>query len=153
MSITEAADEQRTAKADAMEFLQAVLAGDPVPATEVSRMAPSSSVLRLRWRWRDLCPGCHGGGAAEPSLREAVRLTIIPAPRRRVSIGLGIGSREGGLFCLLGSSVYVIGSGTYSLRTSGTYSLRTKTCQAISIIRRRKGAADGTPFGRRQVAR
>ena len=25
--------------------------------------------------WRDLCPGCHGGGVAEPSLREAVRLT------------------------------------------------------------------------------
>jgi hypothetical protein len=31
--------ETRTAKADAMEFLQAALAGDPVPATEVSRMA------------------------------------------------------------------------------------------------------------------
>ena len=28
-----------TAKADAMKFLQAALAGDPVPATEVSRMA------------------------------------------------------------------------------------------------------------------
>ena len=39
MSITEAAGERRTAKADAMEFLQAALAGDPVPATEVSRMA------------------------------------------------------------------------------------------------------------------
>src|SRR5258707_14944505 len=31
--------ETRTAKADAIEFLQAALAGDPVPATEVSRMA------------------------------------------------------------------------------------------------------------------
>ena len=31
--------ETRTAKADAMEFLQAALAGDPVPATEVNRMA------------------------------------------------------------------------------------------------------------------
>jgi hypothetical protein len=39
MSITEAAGEQRTAKADAMEFLQGVLTSDPVPATEVSRMA------------------------------------------------------------------------------------------------------------------
>ena len=39
MSITEAAGERRTAKADAMEFLQAALAGDPVPATEVNRMA------------------------------------------------------------------------------------------------------------------
>ena len=28
-----------TAKADAMEFLRATLAGDPVPATEISRMA------------------------------------------------------------------------------------------------------------------
>ena len=39
MSITEAAGGRRTAKADAMEFLQAALTGDPVPATEVSRMA------------------------------------------------------------------------------------------------------------------
>ena len=39
MSITEAAGGRRTAKADAMEFLQAVLTGDPVPATEVNRMA------------------------------------------------------------------------------------------------------------------
>ena len=39
MPITEAAGERRTAKADAMEFLQGVLTGDPVPATEVSRMA------------------------------------------------------------------------------------------------------------------
>jgi hypothetical protein len=39
MPITEAAGERRTAKADAMEFLQAALAGDPVPATEVNRMA------------------------------------------------------------------------------------------------------------------
>ena len=39
MSIMEAVPERRTAKADAMEFLQAVLAGDPVPATEVGRMA------------------------------------------------------------------------------------------------------------------
>ena len=39
MSITEAAVERRTAKADAMKFLQAALAGDQVPATEVSRMA------------------------------------------------------------------------------------------------------------------
>ena len=39
MSITEAAGERRTAKADAMEFLQAVLTGDPVPATEINRMA------------------------------------------------------------------------------------------------------------------
>ena len=39
MSITEAAGGRRTAKADAMEFLQAALAGDPVSATEVSRMA------------------------------------------------------------------------------------------------------------------
>jgi hypothetical protein len=39
MSITEAAGGRRTAKADAMEFLQAALAGDPVPATEVNRMA------------------------------------------------------------------------------------------------------------------
>ena len=34
-----AGTETRTAKADAMEFLQAALAGDPVPATEVSRRA------------------------------------------------------------------------------------------------------------------
>ena len=39
MSITEAAGGRRTAKADAMEFLQAALAGDPVPATDVNRMA------------------------------------------------------------------------------------------------------------------
>src|SRR5262245_27243693 len=39
MSIMEAAPERRTAKADAMEFLEAVLAGAPVPATEVGRMA------------------------------------------------------------------------------------------------------------------
>src|SRR6476659_8225646 len=39
MSITEAAGGRRTAKADAMDFLQGVMAGDPVPATEVSRMA------------------------------------------------------------------------------------------------------------------
>src|SRR6476620_5288457 len=39
MPITEAAGERRTAKSDAMEFLQAALAGDPVPATEVNRMA------------------------------------------------------------------------------------------------------------------
>ena len=39
MSITEAAGGRRTAKADAMEFLQAALTGDPVPATEVNRMA------------------------------------------------------------------------------------------------------------------
>jgi hypothetical protein len=39
MPITEAAPERRTAKAEAIEFLQAVLTGDPVPATEVSRMA------------------------------------------------------------------------------------------------------------------
>ena len=39
MSITEAAGERRTAKADAMKFLQAALAGDQVPATKVSRMA------------------------------------------------------------------------------------------------------------------
>src|SRR6478736_5804856 len=39
MSSTEAAGERRTAKADAMEFLQGVLTGDPVPATEVSSMA------------------------------------------------------------------------------------------------------------------
>jgi hypothetical protein len=34
-----AGSETRTAKADAMEFLSRALAGDPVPATEVSRMA------------------------------------------------------------------------------------------------------------------
>ena len=34
-----AGTETRTAKADAMEFLQAALAGDPVPATELSRVA------------------------------------------------------------------------------------------------------------------
>jgi hypothetical protein len=39
MPITEAAGKRRTAKADAMEFLQAALAGEPVPATEVNRMA------------------------------------------------------------------------------------------------------------------
>jgi len=39
MSNTQAAPERRTAKAEAIEFLQAALAGDPVPATEVSRMA------------------------------------------------------------------------------------------------------------------
>jgi hypothetical protein len=39
MSITEAAGERRTAKADAMAFLQAALAGAPVPATQVGRMA------------------------------------------------------------------------------------------------------------------
>ena len=44
MSITEAAGGRRTAKADAMEFLQAALAGDPVPATEVSRMAHAHSL-------------------------------------------------------------------------------------------------------------
>ena len=31
--------ETRTAKADAMEFLRAALVGDPVPATELSRVA------------------------------------------------------------------------------------------------------------------
>jgi hypothetical protein len=31
--------ETRTAKAEAMEFLQAVLAGEPVPAAQVNRMA------------------------------------------------------------------------------------------------------------------
>ena len=39
MPIMKAAPKRRTAKADAMVFLQAALAGDPVPATEVSRMA------------------------------------------------------------------------------------------------------------------
>ena len=39
-----AGSEPRTAKADAMEFLQAALAGDPVPATEVSRMAHAHSL-------------------------------------------------------------------------------------------------------------
>ena len=39
MSITEVTGERRTAKADAMKFLHAALAGDPVPATEVNRMA------------------------------------------------------------------------------------------------------------------
>src|SRR6478609_246002 len=39
MSVTEAAGERRTAKADAMEFLQAALTSNPVPATEVNRMA------------------------------------------------------------------------------------------------------------------
>ena len=39
MPITEAAGERRTAKADAMKFLQAALAADPVLATEVSRLA------------------------------------------------------------------------------------------------------------------
>jgi hypothetical protein len=34
-----AGTETRTAKADAVAFLQAALAGDPVPATQVSRMA------------------------------------------------------------------------------------------------------------------
>jgi hypothetical protein len=34
-----AGTEPRTAKADAMEFLQAALAGDPVPAAELSRVA------------------------------------------------------------------------------------------------------------------
>ena len=44
MSITEAAGGRRTAKADAMEVLQGVLTGDPVPATEVSRMAHAHSL-------------------------------------------------------------------------------------------------------------
>ena len=39
MSITEAASGRRTAKASAVKFLQAALAGDPVPATEVNHMA------------------------------------------------------------------------------------------------------------------
>ena len=39
MSITEATSGRRTAKADAMKFLRATLAGEGVPATEVSRMA------------------------------------------------------------------------------------------------------------------
>ena len=34
-----AGTETQTAKADAIEFLQAVLAGEPVPAAEVNRMA------------------------------------------------------------------------------------------------------------------
>jgi hypothetical protein len=45
MSITEAAGGRRTAKADAMEFLQAALTGDPVPATEVNRMAYEHEAL------------------------------------------------------------------------------------------------------------
>jgi hypothetical protein len=39
MPITQITGERRTAKADALAFLQVALAGDPVPATEVSRMA------------------------------------------------------------------------------------------------------------------
>src|SRR5262245_54799005 len=39
MSNTQAAPERRTAKADAMAFLQAALAGEAVPATEVGRTA------------------------------------------------------------------------------------------------------------------
>jgi hypothetical protein len=39
MSITEAAGERRTAKAGAMGFLQAALAGGPAPAAELSRRA------------------------------------------------------------------------------------------------------------------
>ena len=39
MSITEAAGGRRTAKADAMKFLQGALAGAPVPAAELSRVA------------------------------------------------------------------------------------------------------------------
>jgi hypothetical protein len=42
MSITEAAGGRRTAKASALEFLRAALVGDPVPATEVSRMRMST---------------------------------------------------------------------------------------------------------------
>ena len=39
MPITEATGERRTAKAGAMEFLQAALAGGPAPAAELSRRA------------------------------------------------------------------------------------------------------------------
>ena len=39
MSITEVAGGRRTAKADAMKFLQGALAGAPVPAAELSRVA------------------------------------------------------------------------------------------------------------------
>ena len=39
MSITEAAGGRQTAKASALAFLQAALASNPVPATEVNRMA------------------------------------------------------------------------------------------------------------------
>ena len=39
MSITEAAGGRRTANADAMKFLQGALAGAPVPAAELSRVA------------------------------------------------------------------------------------------------------------------
>jgi hypothetical protein len=55
-----AGTQTRKAKADAMEFLQAALAGDPVPATEVNRMA----------RERDLTI------KAIRSAREALRVRI-----------------------------------------------------------------------------
>ena len=71
MSITEAAGERRTAKADAMEFLQAALAGDSVPATEVNRMA-------------------HGRGLTPKAIRSAREALGVEIERN----GFGPGSRS-----------------------------------------------------------
>jgi hypothetical protein len=67
----------RTAKAAAMEFLQAALAGNPAPATEVSRMARERGLtlkavrmgrealrvgccrVRAPWPWQAVIQDCH----------------------------------------------------------------------------------------------
>src|SRR5262245_35558881 len=84
MSITETAPERRTAKADAIKFLQAALAGDPVPATEVSRMAREHNLTAKAIRSAREALGIkivrHGFGACSTSLRSLPRWHIDAQP-------------------------------------------------------------------------
>jgi hypothetical protein len=72
MSITAAAPERRTAKAKATAFLQAALAGDPVPATEVGRMARehglTAKVVRAAREALGIRIARHGFGPGSKSL-------------------------------------------------------------------------------------
>src|SRR5215475_3437446 len=80
MPITEATCARQTAKAAAMEFLRAALAGDPVPATEVSRMAREHDLTAKAIRSAREALGIkiarHGFGPGSKSLWSLPRVHI-----------------------------------------------------------------------------
>ena len=82
MSIMEAAGERRTAKADAMKFLQGVLTGDPVPATEVSRMAHEHGLTAKALRLAREALGVPRGSRSKdrtPRFRAGFRVDMVVA--------------------------------------------------------------------------
>ena len=92
--------EPRTAKADAMAFLQAALAGAPVPATQVSRMAHehglSPKAIRAAREALGVAIARNGFGPGGRSLWALPGDGCPWSPRRRPGASLRRGQREPG---------------------------------------------------------